>query len=278
MQFIFNFILYRKSFFLFLILEMLCFYWLFTNEGYQQSVFLNSANGIVGAASASTQQIKTYFYLKEENESLLLALAKSKTQQVGSFRLDTPRWYKVGDSSTQRYLYTVAQVVNSTTNFKNNYITLNKGSADGIKPLSAVVNQSGVVGVVKDVSKHFSTVLSVINRNSTIPAKIEKSNYTGTLVWDGVDYRFATLSEVPSEVKLKKGDRIVSNEYSAIFPSDVAIGTVESSSVVSGSSMQAVKIRLSVNFKQLSNVFIVLDLEKSERDSLENKMNSLLNN
>lgn len=150
-----------------------------------------------------------------------------------------------------------------------NYITLNKGSLQGIKPEMAVVTSQGVVGVVKSVSQNFSTAISLLNSRLKISAKIKKNNYFGSVSWDGMNYREARLFEIPIHVSIQPGDTIVTSGFSSIFPEGLMLGTIQEIEPSSGGNFHEVTILLSNDFKALSYVKIIGDLMKSERVELE---------
>ncbi|MDB2613267.1 rod shape-determining protein MreC [bacterium] len=48
-------------------------------------------------------------------------------------------------------------IINKSVARANNYITIDKGKIDGIKKGMGVVSNNGVIGIVKETSKHFSS-------------------------------------------------------------------------------------------------------------------------
>ena len=178
---------------------------------------------------------------------------------------------KVNDSTgLQQYEYISARVINNSVTRVNNYITLDKGSMQGIRPEMAVMGSNGVVGIVKDVSEHFSTVISLLHSSTKISSKIKKNDYFGSTVWDGDSPQFARLLDIPSHAQVTVGDTIVTSSYSGIFTRDIFVGTV-SELGTTGESFKEIKLRLSTDFQKLSYVYVVRNLMKSERDTLEAK-------
>jgi rod shape-determining protein MreC len=165
-------------------------------------------------------------------------------------------------------------VVNNSTNRRNNFITLDKGSKQGVQINMAVITSTGVVGQVKDVSENFCTVMSMLHSRTTISSKLKKDGSYGPLTWDGKDYSNATLSDIPTHVRLTKGDTIVTSAYSLTFPENIMIGTVESYERESGKYFYTVKVKLSTDFKKLTYVYIVNNMFKEEQEALEKKSES----
>jgi len=134
----------------------------------------------------------------------------------------------------------------------------------------AVVCSSGIVGIVSKSSKNFSNVVSVLNTDLNISAKIKKNNYFGSLKWDGVDYQIAKLNEIPFHVKLQIGDTIVTSSYSLIFPENILIGTIFSFNKVAGGDFYDINVKLSTDFKNVRDVNIITNLKKMEIQNLTN--------
>lgn len=264
------FIWRNNSFFLFLILEVLCAFLIVQNNNFHNATFINSANDVAGNIYGTVNNITKYFHLKEENEKLAHENAILHSISRESFTRIKGADSLVNDTIFRRkYIYQSAKVVNNSVNKRNNYITLDKGRNQGIEPETAVISSGGVVGIVKDVSDNFSSVLSVLHKDSKISARLRGSNYFGSLIWEGGDYKFATLKDIPTHVQLHKGDTIETNAFSSIFPEGVLIGFVESFEIKPGHNFYTIKIRLSTNFKNVTHVYVVKNLMKEEQRQLE---------
>lgn len=215
-------LLWRNNFtLLFLLLLSLSFYFIIRNNNFQQVSVFNSTNKIAASILEAVNYVKEYINLKENNASLARENARLK-----SLLPDT--WYEKGALKTvisdstrlQQYSYITARVINNTVNRRNNYLTLDKGSLQGVKKDMGVISSSGVVGIVKDVSDHYCTVMSVLHKNTRISTRFKNSSYFGSLVWDGNDSKEATLLEVAKHVKFNIGDTLITTVYSAIFPKE----------------------------------------------------------
>jgi rod shape-determining protein MreC len=259
-------------FFLFVLLEILCVYLVIQNNYYQRATAVNSANAVSAKILQTSSSIESYFYLKSENENLARENAELRSRILESYSMIVRDLHTVSDTLLrQKYTFTSAKVVNNSTNRRNNYITLDKGSDQGIEKNMAVIGSTGVVGQVKDVSKNFCTVMSLLHSKTTISASIKKDGSYGPLTWDGSDYSFATLSDIPTHVKLAKGDTIVTSAYSLTFPQNILIGTVESHVREAGKYFYTVKVKLSTDFKKITHVYIVNNMFKAEQEALEKK-------
>lgn len=262
-------------FFLFLVLEIFSISLVIQNSYYQRATFINSSNQVVANVLKTSSDIEEYFYLKTENERLARENAELRSRVLESFSIVRNDQYLVKDSTLhQKYTYTSARVVNNSTNRRNNFLTLDKGSKQGISNNMAVITSTGVVGQVKDVSENFCTVMSLLHSKTTISAKVKKDGSYGPLTWDGSDFNHATLNDIPTHVRLIKGDTIVTSAYSVTFPEGIRVGTVESFVQESGKYFYTVKVKLSTDFKKLTHVYIVKNIFKEEQENLEKRSES----
>lgn len=242
------------------------------NNFYQKASFVNSSNAASTSVLQTSAAIEEYFYLKTENENLAKENAWLKTQLIASKFVIMTDTHQVNKPTLhQKYVYTEAKVVNNSTSRRNNYLTLDKGSNQGVKKNMAIISSTGVVGQVQEVSDNFCTVMSLLHSKTTVSAKIKKDGSYGPLVWNGESYDYATLNDIPTHVKLIKGDTIVTSPYSLTFPENVLIGTVESFERESGKYFYTVKVKLSTDFKKLTHVYVVTNMFKEEQEVLEKK-------
>ena len=156
----------------------------------------------------------------------------------------------------------------------HNYITIEKGRRDGIKPEMGVVDQNGVVGVVNVVGEHASRIISLLNPKMRLSCKIKGSEYFGSLVWDGKNPEEAVLEEMPRHEKFKKGDTIVTSGYSALFPPGIPVGTIVSHAKEHDDNFYALRIKLFTDFNRLSTVRVITnDMNEELKEIREGEEN-----
>ncbi len=267
------FLLIRKYnfFIVFLLLEVVSGILLVRNSTYQRAAVISTSNELVGKVYTAYSNVTDYLVLGETNRILSAENARLRRADSVSFYDPSFRVLRVNDTiGLQQYEYISARVVNNSVSRVNNYITLDKGSLQGIQPEMAVMGSNGVVGIVKDVSEHFSTVISILHSSTKISSKIKKNNYFGSSVWDGENPQIAKLLDIPSHAQVKVGDTIVTSTYSGIFPRDILVGVV-SEIGTSGESFKEIKLKLATDFQKLSYVYVIRNLLKSERDTIEAK-------
>ncbi len=182
--------------FLFVVLEVTSFLLLINFNRYQGSAYLTSANALSGTVYGATSGVGQYFGLRRENEELaernihleqeLTALRNAYLQATS----DTAWVDALSNSVLKRYTMRHAEVVNGTTKRTNNYLTLNRGEADGVRRDMGVIDGKGVVGIVYLTSAHYSLVIPIINAKSSLSCKIMGSSYVGDLMWSGGDCQY----------------------------------------------------------------------------------------
>jgi rod shape-determining protein MreC len=152
--------------------------------------------------------------------------------------------------------------------FKN-YITVNKGRVEGLRPGMAVISSKGAIGKVKSVSDHYAVLISMLNTDDQVSASIKRTRHFGTIQWDGTDARTINLNYIPRHVKPQVGDTIVTSGFNAVFPPDILIGIVTKASLKDESQFWEIKVELAQDFSKLSFVEVVRSFQKAEKDSLE---------
>ena len=278
MQNLIEFLRKNTSWFLFLALVLICSYFIFSGNAYQRSVFFNSSNEISGRLYAITGKIRSYFGLTEENDKLLqqnlelkgevLALKEQIAKiEADSAQLDTYlENLKIENSD---YKLSIARVINSSISLSDNFITIDKGSNQGVKIDMGVVSHSGVVGIVTYTSHNFAIVQPILNTSTKIGCKVAGTNAYGTLVWQGGDPRYANLEDYPKYENFAKGDTIVTSGYSQMFPEGIMAGTVEDFGSQTNDNFYTLKVKLSTDIATLKNVILIDNSKLKEQYELE---------
>jgi len=212
-----------------------------------------------------------YFSLRRENKRLVEENVLYRNQLKRDWTIRDFEEFTIQDSAyKQLYTYIEASVINNSVNKNHNYIILDKGRENGIEPDMAVISEKGVVGIVKSVSENFSTVLSVLNLNFRVSGKFKNQKYFGPVTWNGRDPGVVLLNEILHHVPVNRGDTIVTSGYSYIFPEGIAIGKVKNYSLKG--NFYRIEIDLFTNFRNLSQVYVVKNLQKQELLELEEQL------
>jgi len=259
-----------NAFFLFIIFFGLAFYLVIKNNSFQRASAVNSSNQLVGTAYARINAWKSYLHLADEN-ALLAEENATLRERLQQFTMpDSVVRGTVRDSARGiQYHYIVAKVTNNSIHQKNNYITLDKGRKHGIEKGMGVISSSGIVGIVLNVSEHFSTVQSLLHSETRISAELEDSHAFGSLMWgDNYDARMGILRDIPNHVKVREGEHVYTSGFS-LFPPGILAGRVIETGVSGGDSFLDIRVELSTQFHNLQQVYVVHDLLAKEKEALE---------
>ncbi len=252
---------------------MLCGYLIVQNNNFQRASFVNSTNLVATKVNSAVSSVTEYINLGITNDALSRENAALKTLLPNVFYIDSAIRHVNSDTTIkQQYTFMTAKVINNSTNRRSNYLTLNRGSLQGVKPEMGVICPDGVVGIVKDVSDHYCTVISFLHKDSRYSARLKKTNFIGSLVWEGFDATHATLNDIEKHVKVTKGDTLITTSYSSIFPEGIMLGVVEKVNPSKGSTFQDISIRLSTPFGSVSYVYVIDNLLKDEQKALEGRL------
>jgi len=272
MQQIISFLYKNKLFILFLLLEVLAVLFTIQSHSFHKSKFVNSANFISGGIYDRVNNFKEFFLLKKENQRLseenaylrnLLAIENKDSVSTDVLVLDSLKY-------NQKYSYTGAKVINNNYRKNNNYLTIDKGSNSGVEPDLGVINSKGIVGITKSVSNNYATVLSILNVNSRINAKLLNSDYFGSLSWDNEDYNVVQLQDLPVQASIYVGDTIVTGGKSTIFPEGIPIGTIRDFKT-QNNRYEYINIGLFNDMSSIGYVQVIKNFDKLEIQNLEEK-------
>ena len=270
MQQIISFLYKNKLFILFLLLESFALFFTIQNHSFHKSKFVNSANFLTGGIYQRVNNFKEFLLLKTENQRLaeentelrnLLELKNSQQLSDRVLQVDST-------GGRQKYQYIDAKVINNNYRRNNNYLTINAGSSQGLDSDLGVVNSRGIVGITKSVSANYATVLSVLNVNSRINAKLKGSDHFGSLTWDNTDYREVQLLDLPIQASIYVGDTVVTGGMSTIFPEGIPIGTIKEFRS-QNNRYEYIKISLFNDMSSIGHVQVIKNFDREEIKELE---------
>lgn len=273
------FLFIRRHFVLlcFVFLQGIAWWMYFKYNRYHRSVFLGVASEITGSINTQVDKVDDYFHLREENrrvhrmnDSLLKLLTINYNTPDTSQRLVVDS-LKV-DSLTQvmRYTYRDAKVVYNSINFENNYLQINRGANHGIKDNMAVINSDGaIVGQVVNTSPNFSQVMSLLHTQSSVHAMLKNTNQAGIITWNTIDPRYLDLSNISTDIEVKKGDTVLSSRYSFNYPPGFMVGVVDSIKIDKATNFYIIRLKAAVNFGSIQQVFVVENLQREEQIQLD---------
>lgn len=270
-----DFIVRFSSWFVFAFYAVVSCALLFDRNPYQHHVWLTSAGSVAAGVYDVSNNVTGYFSLRSINEDLQRRQADLE-EEVAALRtqLRTAREALAQDSlaaidSVRQFRFIVATAISNSVTRPYNYITIDKGEADGLQPEMGVMDQNGVVGVVNVTGKHHARVISLLNPNFRLSCKLRGSDAFGSLVWDGKSPREALLEELPKHTRFHKGDTIITSGYSAMFPEGIPVGTIIGSARGEDDNFFTLRIRLLTDFTALSTVKVISNREIADIKGVE---------
>lgn len=267
MRKLFDFLFRNRAVLLFLLLELYCFRLLIGSHRYQETHWLNSSNAVAASMLTLSQSTSDYFGLRQTNEALALENARLRRELAAWTAADHS---VAADSAAGKpFDFITAKVVDNTTGHLRNFITIDRGSRDGISAGMAVSGQSGIVGKVKAVSERYAVLISLLNVDEHVSIQLKRTGNFGTLRWNGADASVAQFHYLPRHASVWPGDTVVTSGYNAIFPRGMQVGVVRSAELDESSLFYHVQVELAQDFSRLQFVDVILSRRSAEIDSLK---------
>ncbi|MES2371693.1 MAG: rod shape-determining protein MreC [Bacteroidota bacterium] len=277
MKNIFLFIRKYLTFLSFLLLQVIAIVLLSSASKTHQAFFASTANEVTGGINKQYSGFRDYFGLKENNRLLAEENARLRNMLASNFVTPDNSKQQVTDTLIKdtlgryrKYTWLPAKVVLNSYTLQSNFITVERGSNQGVVKGMAVAGPNGIVGVVVETGPNYSKIMSLLHRNSKVSAMLKKDNSAGSIEWDGIDPNYLTVRNVTKGAKVAKGDTVLTSNYSANFPSQMMIGTVSEILSESASNFYTLKIRPATNFFSIQYVYIIANSRFTEQTQLEN--------
>lgn len=273
-----NFLFQYGYWILFILLEVASLTLMFRFNNYQGSVGFTSANRIVGQVYAVSSEISSFFQLRQINEELVQRNATLEFEN--SLLHETLRQLQaekeiastVNSLQEKGYRTITANAISNSLNLPDNYITINRGEADGVTTEMGVLNGCGVVGVIYMTSAHYSIAISLLNSKSSISCKFKDNDYFGYLKWKENNPSYAYLEDLPLHALFHQGDTIVTSGHSAIFPPGMMVGTVDSITNSKDGLSYLLRIKLATDFASLDNLLLIANDRQEEIQQLQEQV------
>ncbi len=260
---------------LFVVLEAVAVGMLVRFNRYQGSVWFTSAGAVTGRVLEWQSDLRSYVGLQERNRALTqrnvvleqrVALLR---EQIGRLTCDTTYTLQRQEELLEGFSLVEAEVVSATVSRHDNYLTINKGSADGVKPEMGVVCGTGVVGIVYQTSAHYAIVMPLLNSKCNISCRLRGTGYHGSLGWQGGHPLLAFMGDVPRHARVKAGMTVETSGFSAVFPAGLFVGRVRKVENSDDGLSYRLQVNLGTDFARLHDVCVILSAHHAEIDSLQ---------
>ncbi len=152
----------------------------------------------------------------------------------------------------------LAQVVgwDSANEFK--VIRLNKGTVDGIKVMSPVITDSGLVGYVYRATPNYSDVLTILDQNNRVDVVVERTRTHGIV--EGVFNFKCSLKYVMRNEPVEVGDKLITAGVGGIYPKGIKVGMITDISKENFGMTLSIEVVPSVDFDKLEEVIVLMPL------------------
>tara|TARA_B100000575_G_C23072644_1_gene617901 strand:+ start:383 stop:1243 length:861 start_codon:yes stop_codon:yes gene_type:complete len=280
MQKVIDFLIRKKDFFVFLLLLNISFSLIFNSSFFHKSKVIVFFNGIANMTKENINNFNSYFELKKLNTQLVeenLYLRNMLENASDNYTLDS--------LSKATFKYKNARVISNNLSSLKNQLVLDIGTSNGIDKEMGVISQNGIVGIITNSSLNYSSVMSVLNLNSKINAKIKRSSHFGTLEWNGVSTRHLILNDIAETADIRVGDSIITGGMSLIFPEGINVGVV--SKIINQNKFRDtlnkpkiennkvkysdftgnylnIEVRLHTEMSTINNVYVIKSLNREE--------------
>ncbi|AJH78986.1 MULTISPECIES: rod shape-determining protein MreC [Heyndrickxia] len=179
--------------------------------------------------------------LKKENENLR-SIIKEKNS--------------LGDSESIQ-----AQVIARNPDNWYEQVVIDKGEVNGVAKNMAVVTSGGFLGKVTQVDKFYSTVelLSSPDETNRVSAKVQNAKKDAYGLIEGYDKKtkMLLLKQLDFNIKVKKGDHVVTSGLSGMFPSGLLIGDIEKVTPDENGLTQTAYVKPAANFYDVREVLVI---------------------
>ena len=268
MQQIINFVIRNKTFLLFLLLFVLSLSLTIQSHSYHKSKFINSANFLSGGIYNTTQNIREYFNLKEQNKILIEENSLLRSILYNSKIIDKDQ-HQIDSSFHKNFDFNTARVIKNSYSNSNNYLTLDKGKKEGIGQDYGVITSKGIVGIIENTSQNYSRVMSILNTKSRINAQLKASNHIGSLIWNTKSPEFVQLVDISKFAPIKAGDSIITGGQSTIFPKGIPIGIIDSFALDISGDTYTINVKLFNDMTNIGYVYVITNIDRDEIKSLQ---------
>jgi rod shape-determining protein MreC len=280
MQQIIDFIIRKKDVVVYLILLLFSLLLIINSNYFHKSKILLFSNSITNYTFDKFSFFNEYFELKKINSSLIdeNLFLKSRLEKVSNNN-------NIDSLKNVIFKYKNAKVISNNLSSFKNHLIINKGINDGLKNEMGIINSTGIVGIINRTSKNYSSVMSILNIETKINAKVKRTSHFGTLEWDGLSNNYLLLNDIPETADIKVGDSIITGGMSLIFPEGINVGVV--SKVINKNKYNDsllrfntnngkyldfefrenylnIEVKLHTNMNNLNNVYVIESLNREE--------------
>ncbi len=274
---LFQFLYRIRLFLFFILLELFNLVEIYYRNNFHYSLFFNSSNQWISTLINQVNTVEDYLNLKYENQLLIDENTRLNAQLFGSRLGGIADSLNLGGNldAKKGYIVLSAEIIYNSVNSSKNFLTINKGKLDGVEEGMGVISSKGIVGKVIKTIDHYAIVISILNTENSVSAKIVSNQELGYVNWNGKQPEIVDLNDISKYKRVEIGDSIVTSDYNTVFPPNILIGIVAKLGMKEDGNYRDIKVLLGNQFNKLKHVYLVKNRDKKELDYLLNEINAL---
>lgn len=230
---------------------------------YAGSTVARPFNAIGNIASNLTASKESLSDLKKENQRLTAKVAELAESQKTAKRLEKMLKLK----STYNLKSTAAKIIGTSGDGYTSTVTIDKGSADGMKLNMPVASSDGVIGQIIEVSRSTSKVRLLTDENSGISAMVQDTRAQGML--HGQADGTLKLDYVTTDSDVKVGDIIITSGIGGVYPKGLPLGTVSVVEKSANSVYYTITVRAQATMENNEEVLVITSLTDDQTASAD---------
>lgn len=220
----------------------------------------NNADSVRNFFAALTTMQDENNKLKTEVETLRYANIQMAEIWAENQRLSNLLQYK---NDAKNLKLQTAKVIGKNIGDIKDTVLINLGSNAGLRENMAVVNASGLVGIIDETYPDASRVLLITSPRCKAGGIVLRANSRVVGVVNGLAGGDAVLqmSNMARDADIVEGDIVVTSGFGGNHPGGLVIGTVSEVSLNVGGLLKQAKIVPAVDFGRLEEVMVVTDYQ-----------------
>jgi rod shape-determining protein MreC len=229
--------------------------------GLVQRTYASFSSGVRGTTATYLDliEIKTENRsLKNQNAELIAKLGLMTELKVENERLN----HLLGFKQAANLDLLAAKVVGKDFLVDHQTLTVNRGTALGVKKNMAALTVGGVVGYVFRVDQQTAQIRLLTDRYAAIDALVQRSRARGIV--EGSTRDIATLKYIKRGDDVQVGDLVVTSGMYNVFPKGFPIGTVRKIDKSQYGMTQDLELTPAVDPLNLEELFIVLNARQTD--------------
>jgi rod shape-determining protein MreC len=217
---------------------------------------LNWASARVADWSQTLRQLRSLQgrarELEETVDRLMIENVRLREAEIERANLRELLQFKQANPS---YETLAAEVIGRDPSNLLHYVTIDRGTEDGVALGMPVVTARGLVGSITSAYPHTARVMLLNDLSSSVNALIQRSRATGVV--QGQGQRGLTMRYVEQGEQVEAGDIVLTSGLGGNFPKRLVVGQVTAVERRDVDMFLEVQVQSAVNFDRLEAVLVI---------------------